>query len=262
MDNNEYLFSSTDRLVKIYDDLVQYALDDIVGRITKEGVITATAEYRIWKLMQLGEHIDKIKAYIKKMTKYTDKEIDLIFKNAGGVYYKPITQIFINNMSKDTIRLETSKYVKDIFSYYVKVTKGTVRNLTGTTLISSQNLLIDQLDKVHFRVVSGVQSYSQAISEAINHIGNSSLKARYPSGHKDSIDVAVRRAVVTGVNKCFSDINLMRAKENGYNHVLVSSHLGARHIENPDPPYLSHDIWQGKVYKVDWGEIPIVSYGL
>ena len=112
---------------------------------------------------------------------------------------------------------------------------------------------------MHFRVVSGIQSYSQAISEAIDEIGKSSLKVVYPSGHQDSVDVAVRRAVVTGVNKCFSDLNLIRAKQNGYNHVLVSSHLGARHVENPSPEYLSHDIWQGKVYEVDWDTVPFVK---
>ena len=131
--------------------------------------------------------------------------------------------------------------------------------LTKTTAISSQKLLIDKLDQVHFRVVSGVQSYSEAINEAIKEIGASDIKVRYPSGHEDNLDVAVRRAVVSGVNRCYADINLIRAKENNYNYVLVSSHLGARHIENPNPEYLSHDIWQGKVYKVDWDKISIID---
>ena len=188
------------------------------------------------------------------MTKFSDEEIENIFKTAGITLYKPVTRLFTEQMN-----LESSQYFRDVFSYYLSSTKGTVHNLTRTTVISSQNLLINKLDQVHFRVVSGIQSYSQAISEAIDEIGKSNLKVVYPSGHQDSVDVAVRRAVVTGVNKCFSDLNLIRAKQNGYNHVLVSSHLGARHVENPSPEYLSHDIWQGKVYKVDWDTVPFVK---
>ena len=252
-------YVNTDKLIKLYDNLVQFALDDIVARIVQNEAITGAAEFRIWKLQQLGIHLEKIKDYIKKMTKFSDEEIENIFKTAGITLYKPVTNLFIEQKTNFPLNLESSQYFRDVFSYYLSSTKGTVHNLTRTTAISSQNLLINKLDQVHFRVVSGIQSYSQAISEAIDEIGKSSLKVVYPSGHQDSVDVAVRRAVVTGVNKCFSDLNLIRAKQNGYNHVLVSSHLGARHVENPSPEYLSHDIWQGKVYEVDWDTVPFVK---
>ena len=252
-------YINTDKLIKLYDDLVQFALDDIVARIVQNEAITGAAEFKIWKLQQLGIHLEKIKDYIKKMTKFSDEEIEKIFENAGITLYKPITELFIEQNTNFPLKIESSQYFRDVFSYYLSSTKGTVHNLTRTTAISSQNLLINKLDQVHFRVVSGIQNYSQAISEAIDEIGKSSLKVVYPSGHQDSVDVAVRRAVVTGVNKCFSDLNLIRAKQNGYSHVLVSSHLGARHVENPSPEYLSHDIWQGKVYEVDWDTVPFVK---
>ena len=252
-------YINTDKLIKLYDDLVQFALDDIVARIVQNEAITGAAEFRIWKLQQLGIHLEKIKDYIKKMTKFSDEEIENIFETAGITLYKPVTNLFIEQKTNFPLNIEASQYFRDVFSYYLSSTKGTVHNLTRTTAISSQNLLINKLDQVHFRVVSGIQNYSQAISEAIDEIGKSSLKVVYPSGHQDSVDVAVRRAVVTGVNKCFSDLNLIRAKQNGYNHVLVSSHLGARHVENPSPEYLSHDIWQGKVYEVDWNTVPFVK---
>lgn len=256
-EKSDFFYHATDKLIELYDNLTQYTLNDIVSRIMENGVITGTAEYRIWKLQQLGLHLDKIKSYIKKMTKYSDEEIDKIFEQAGIVYYKPTTKLIMKYSDSTSFDLGTSRFVRDVFSYYLLSTKGTVNNLTRTTLISSQKLLIDKLDQVHFRVVSGVQSYSEAINEAVKEVGQSDLKVKYSSGHKDNLDVAVRRAVVTGVNKCYADLNLIRAKENDYNYVLVSSHLGARHIENPNPKYLSHDIWQGKVYKVDWDNVTI-----
>lgn len=256
----EYFYRATDRLIEMYDDFVQYALDDIVDRIMKTGVISSTTEYRIFKLQELGYHLEKIQSYIKKMTKYSDEEINRIFENAGIYLYDPTLRLIIENGQNEPFSLETSQYISDIFSYYLSSTKGTVHNLTRTTAKASQKLLIDKLDQVHFRVISGIQSYSQAITEAVKEIGQSDLKVEYPSGHKDNLDVAVRRAVVTGVNKCYADLNLIMAKENNYNYVLVSSHLGARHIENPNPEYLSHDIWQGQIYKVDWDKIPITNF--
>ena len=218
---NNLTYESTDKLIKMYDDLTQYALDDIVERIVQNEVITGTAEYRIWKLQQIGIHLEKIKAYIKRMTKYSDEEIENIFKNAGFTMYKSITKLFIEQNTNFPFNIETSKYFRDVFSYYVNSTKGTVNNLTKTTAISSQTLLIDKLDQVHFRVVSGVQSHEQAISDAIDEIGATSLKVIYPTGHKDNVDVTVRRAVVTGVNKCYSDLNLIRATISQYNYNVL-----------------------------------------
>lgn len=258
-DKTNYLFYATNRLIELYDDLVQYALDDIVARILKNKVITATAEYEIWKLQQMGLHLDKIIKYIKKTTKYSDQEIEHIFKTAGIGYYKAVARISIDYGHDKPLSLQTSERMKNILEYYIKSTKGTVRNLTRTTAKSSQKILIDKLDQVHFRVVSGMQSHTAAISEAVDEISKSSLKVEYPSGHKDNVDVAVRRAVVTGVNKCYSDLNLIRAQETGYDYVLVSSHSGARHVENPNPTYASHDLWQGKVYKVNWDTVPIAN---
>jgi len=243
----------------LYDDLTQFALGDIVERILKNEVITGTAEYRIWRLQQMGMHLDKIKRYISRMTGKSNREIEKIFKDYGIRFYESVKQISIDYGQISPLTLGTSQLMNEIYSYYVASTQGTVKNLTATTANSSQHLLINKLDQVHFRVVSGMQDYSSAVSQAIDEIGKTQLKVQYPSGARHNIDVAIRRAVVTGVNKCFADLNLIRAKENGYSHVLVSSHLGARHIENSDPAYLSHDKWQGKVYSVNYAEIPIMN---
>ena len=88
-------YINTDKLIKLYDDLVQFALDDIVARIVQNEVITGAAEFRIWKLQQLGIHLEKIKDYIKKMTKFSDEEIENIFETAGITLYKPVTRLFI-----------------------------------------------------------------------------------------------------------------------------------------------------------------------
>ena len=68
---NQFVNRKTIFFLKNYQ-LVHFALDDIVARIVQNEVITGAAEFRIWKLQQLGIHPEKIKDYIKKMTKFSD----------------------------------------------------------------------------------------------------------------------------------------------------------------------------------------------
>src|SRR5699024_4395985 len=63
----------------------------------------------------------------------------------------------------------------------------------------------------------------------------------YPSGHKDTLEVAVRRAVLTGTNQTCAKLQLARTEEMGCEFVEVSAHAGAR----PE-----HALWQGKVYHI------------
>lgn len=61
----------------------------------------------------------------------------------------------------------------------------------------------------------------------------------YPSGHTDTLEVAVRRCVLTGANQTAAKLQLERADEAGCEFVEVTAHRGARP---------THAVWQGKVY--------------
>ena len=62
---------------------------------------------------------------------------------------------------------------------------------------------------------------------------------RYPSGRADSIETAIRRAVLTGVNQTAGKLQMELADEVGCDLVEVTAHAGARP---------SHALWQGKIY--------------
>ena len=54
-----------------------------------------------------------------------------------------------------------------------------------------------------------------------------------------NLDVAVRRAVLTGVNQTAAEMNLQYAKDQNCDYVETTAHAGAR----PE-----HAVWQGKVF--------------
>ena len=79
----------------------------------------------------------------------------------------------------------------------------------------------------------------------------------YESGKIDQMDVAVRRAVLTGANQlCLKFAE--KAMDSLYTDLVeVSAHVGARN-RGFEPE--NHEIWQGKVYR--WSEKPRLSSGV
>ena len=115
------------------------------------------------------------------------------------------------------------------------------------------------LDSAELQIMSGAISYNQAIAEAIRQLADSGLKTvRYESGHADSLDVAVRRAVMTGVNQLNQKYREQSMDYLGTDLVEVTAHLGARNIDGP-MGWENHAAWQGKVYH--WKAKPRESKG-
>ena len=58
------------------------------------------------------------------------------------------------------------------------------------------------LINAEMQVMSGAVSYNQAIRNTVKQLADSGIKiVAYESGHRDQIDVAARRAVMTGVSQ-------------------------------------------------------------
>lgn len=235
-----------DNLVEIYEALNTWAINDIVKRIMKNDVITEMAKYRLYRMQEAGIHLVEIKKKIKSITKKSNNEIDRIFKEAGIEDIKFSNSIILKNKN-----IFVSDLMRDILNLNLISTKNEFINFGEKIVNSSYNTLIDSMDKVRYSVISGMRSQSEVIKEVINDIGKKGLTVKNINGRKESIESYVRRTIHTGVNKCVGEMNYQRALENGFEYVLVSAHMGARHIENPNPRYLSHDLWQGKVFKLN-----------
>lgn len=139
-----------------------------------------------------------------------------------------------------------------------KRTDGEIYNLTRTVPAQAQKVYIEACDKAYFKATHGV-SLDTAIVEAISEVSKKGVTIiHYASGHEDRIEVAIARAVRTGVNQANGDITLTRCAESGVGYVLVSSHVGAR--VTPYADYRTHADWQGKVYSLDWNNPLLEKY--
>ena len=116
-----------------------------------------------------------------------------------------------------------------------------------TTSHASQQQLLKALDTAHFKVASGATSYTQAVQEAVSSIVDTQTQVIYPTGHVDTIETAVLRAVRTGVAQASGNMAVQGMEERDWDIVLVSAHLGARYGDGGQNPG-NHFWWQGKFY--------------
>lgn len=105
------------------------------------------------------------------------------------------------------------------------------------------------LDNATMQIQSGAISYNQAIKSAVRQLAQSGLKVvDYESGHRDQIDVAARRAVMTGVNALNQKYAEQSMEYLGSDLVEVSAHAGARDKDGPNG-WEAHTKWQGRVFR-------------
>lgn len=136
-------------------------------------------------------------------------------------------------------------------------TKGEMKNLTRTTADVAQRDFSQLLDKAMLKVEEG-SSVGNAIMEALEEAKGLGAKVRYPSGKEDYLEVALARAVRTGINQANTDMILAKCGELGVNYVKTSSHMGARVTKVND--YTNHSWWQGKVYRLNWNDESLSKY--
>lgn len=244
----EYFYGKEQRLLSIYQELEDFIMTDISRRILQTGKMTATADRLIWKLTQMGESRAAIEQKLQELTKLTQPELRRILQNAVLTSWDNDKEILLGIDENITPPLENPEVIA-VMDAEFKKTLGELSNLTKTTLDQSQRDLISLLDEVDMRIVSGVQSYTAAISDVLDRYSGKGIMVDYPtSGAKRTLEAAVRCCVVTSMNQTASKVSLEYVRQAKTNLVLVSAHIGARFTDKEEPA--NHMSWQGKVYHI------------
>lgn len=251
----EYLAEVPKSLIDTYQKLEDFIIEDIARRIAKAGTITDTAKWQAERANEFGIAMETIKKEIARINKVSYEEVDKLFKEAA------ITSIENDSALYEQAKLTPMHYSKvpglnDYLISAVKQTKGELRNIsqslgfiistpTGAKAKKLTALYQDTLDLVQMQVSSGVIDYNTAVRNAVKDLARSGIRRiDYESGWHNRVDVAVKRATLTGVNQMsrhLTDIYHDKMVDKNDQYVEVTAHSGAR----PD-----HAEWQGKVYKV------------
>lgn len=226
-------------MTEVHKELEESVLRDIARRIAKSDfTVTETAAYEIEMGQQAGLLFDEITEAVSKETAKSKDEVKQIFKEAGAE---------VLNYDEGVLEAAGIEPVKfkslspQMKSIYTAALNGTIReivNLTRTTAALSETSFINACNIAHAKVASGIFTYQEAIREAIEQAAQYGTRVLYPSGATASLDVAVRRAVLSGVGKTASTITEMKANEFEVDLMELSAHAGAR----PE-----HAVWQGRI---------------
>lgn len=237
---------------KVMSELEFRIMAEIVRAIKINDFSTSTADIQIHSLIWLGKSEKEIKKYIKEALKASDEKMEKIFSDDVYKEYYGYRRAY-DASGMEQIPFEKNLELQKLISAVKEQTKDTFKNMTNSMGFVIKNTATgrtknkaltefyrDTLTEAVMDIASGAISYDKALSRAINVMTNSGLRwIDYGSGVHNRIDVAARRAVMTGFRQIQGKINEQVAQELGTNSYEVTYHIGARP---------SHQVWQGKVY--------------
>lgn len=249
-----------EELAELYRALEDTLLDEICSRLKLADQLNEVTVQDIRALRSHGIDLKEIEKAIRKTsgiseTKLNDLLDDVVERNQK--YYTELIDLAHITQPKTLVSVE------DTWAIYEQ-TKQTLRNITrsmgflvnaGRTMLPPAKAYQWALDNATMQIQSGAINYNQAIKTAVKQLADSGLKVvDYESGHRDQIDVAARRAVMTGVSQICTKYTEQSAEYLETPYFEVSAHSGARDKPGPSP-WSSHKDWQGKVYSIRAGDI-------
>lgn len=236
-----YLDGLPDELVKLFAKAERTILADMARRIKKYDCWLPSVEHQKRMLQLAGVMQEEIFTALSKLTGKTDAELKRLMLQAAKRMEQDGAAAYAA-AGRQAPPFEKSENLRKILQSGYKNLQSEFKNICRTTAVAAARQFTEATDLAWMQVHSGAMSYDAAIRQACKGLAKEGLAAvQYPSGHKDTIETAVRRAVVTGVNHTCCDLALEEAKELGLDLVEVSAHEGAR----PE-----HALWQGKVYSI------------
>lgn len=238
------------RLINLYQELEDFILKDFSRRLLKAGEITDTAKWQAIRGNEIGLSIESIKKEIKRVTKLTDKEIEELLYNAGLQSLDHDNKIYSKAGLKE-LNVKDNPFIEEYIKSAIIQTKGELINFTQSMGFADTvggkvvykpiaKYYHDALDFAQLQISNGVTDYNTAVKTAIKKLSQSGLRyVDFESGWSNRIDVAVKRATLTGANQLAQNITISGMEELGCEYVETTAHAGARP---------SHAQWQGKVF--------------
>lgn len=250
---DDYKEKIASKIAARYISLEERILQDIARRIKKVGEITSTADWQINRLRILGYSSEDIEREIKKtldasypeMFELYDKVIDWEYVRNKDIY-EQINAEFIPYEENRQLQQITDAIIQQSLEDLENVTKslGFYLDYNGRKVLTPlSQVYTNYLDNACFDIVTGAFDYGSVLRRVVTQLTNSGLrKIEYGSGYASRVEVAARRAVMTGVANLTGEIADYNAKKLGTEYFEVEWHAGARP---------AHSVWQGRVWTKD-----------
>jgi hypothetical protein len=254
----ELLDALPEELAELYRALENTLLDEICSRLVFADQLNEVTVQDIRALRSHGIDLKSIEESISKTAGISKQKLNSLLNDVverNQKYYTEVIDLAHVTQPETLVDAATVDAIK-------RQTHDTFRNLTasmgflvGNTMLKPARAYQWALDNAEMQIQSGAISYNQAIANVARQLAESGIKVvDYESGHRDFIDVAARRAVMTGVNQICAKYTEQSAEYLDTPYFEVSAHAGARDIPGKSP-WSSHKAWQGLVYSTRSNDI-------
>lgn len=225
-------------------------MEDIVRRIKINDEITRSADWQIYRLQQTGKSSEYIKQQIQQYLKLSNAEIDNLYDKVIEAGYSHDEKLY-KAVGKGFIQFKDNQELQQLIGSVIQQTKNEMINITQTLGFAVEmngkqiftplsEYLQRTLDTAVLEVTNGTFDYNSTLKKIVQEMTKSGLRTvDYSTGWTNRVEVAARRALMTGVTQVTSHINERNATELDTDKFEVSWHSGARP---------SHAEWQGRVF--------------
>ena len=231
-------------------ELEERIMEDIIRRIKINDEITRSADWQIYRLIQMGKSIEEIQKYIKEALKLTDNEIKKLYEGVIELGYARDKELY-EKVGVEFIPFKENEELQQLIRAVMDQTKEEMENITqtlgfaidlnGKSVFTPMGEYLQRvLDTAVMEVTTGTFDYNTTLKRVVNEMTKSGVRSiDYETGWSNRIEVATRRALMTGVNQVVGHINERNADALNTDFFEVSWHATAR----PE-----HQLWQGRVY--------------
>lgn len=237
-----------------FRELEQRIMSDIVRRISINGEITRAADWQVTRLAQLGESKREIKKAIKDTLGLSTKEVNHLYKDVLRKGYERESELY-KYKGRTQIPFAENHELQQLIGAVSKQTDGELKNITQSLGFAKRgadgkleftpvaDYYQKTLDSAMLDISSGAFDYNTVLKRTVKEMTNSGLRSvDYATGHSNRVDVAARRALMTGMSQLTAKVNESNAEQLGTETFEVTAHGGAR----PE-----HQEWQGRWYTKD-----------
>ena len=233
-------------------------MKDIVRRIKANSDMTATAEYQINRLRQMGLADEYIQEQIQTYLNVSEREMERIFGNVVESEYDKLGELY-SQAGVDRQAFGNHPGIQTVIQAAIKQTRDSFQNITQTmgftkmqggktTFLPLADYYQHTLDDAVLGIATGAFDYNTALNKVVKEMTRSGCRSvNYASGRSFRVDSASRTALMTGFSQVTGYMNEQVANELGTNDFEVSYHMGAR---------IEHQVWQGRVYS--YAELRII----
>jgi hypothetical protein len=241
-------------LEKQFRQLEKRIMRDIIRRLKNAEEITRTADWQIYRASELGKAADDIKKEITEALGASEDEVNKIYTDAAKTDWARSKKLY-KAVGQAAVAYKDNEPLKQLVAAIKKQTADELRNITRTLGVATANkgkiktvslteYYTDMLDAAVLDISSGAFDYNTVLQHTVTQLANSGIRTiNYDSVSKRPtsarIDVAVRRAVMTGIGQLTAQVSEDNANALGTDMYEVSAHSCCRpeHVE-----------WQGGWY--------------